>query len=115
MTPSTPVGLALFVFACAKQNECHRHLASLKKYTLPSQGWFRYIICPHYTFECLIYLAIAWVAALPGQIFNHSVLLGLLFVAVNLGATAHGTKKWYAEKFGADKVAKRWKMIPFVL
>jgi 3-oxo-5-alpha-steroid 4-dehydrogenase 3 len=87
-------------------------LASLKKYTLPSEGWFRYIICPHYTSECLVYLAIAWIAAPHGQIFNRSILGALMFVAVNLGATAKGTKAWYEQKFGADKVAGQWLMIP---
>jgi 3-oxo-5-alpha-steroid 4-dehydrogenase 3 len=33
-------------------------------------------------------------------------------VAVNLGATAKGTKAWYEQKFGADKVAGQWLMIP---
>lgn len=106
--------VALYVFACYKQNQCHRYLASLKKYTLPDEGMFRYIVCPHYTCECLLYVAIAWIAAPSRQPFNKSVLFGLLFVAVNLGATAFGTKKWYAEKFGADKVAARWYMIPLV-
>lgn len=109
-----PSGLALYFVACMKQNQCHRYLASLKKYTLPNEGWFRFFICPHYTCECLLYVAIAWVAAPPGQLFNTTVLLGLVFVAVNLGATAFGTKKWYVEKFGADKVAGRWVMIPFI-
>ncbi|KAM5351356.1 hypothetical protein ACJ41O_004079 [Fusarium nematophilum] len=107
-----PSALALYFVSCLKQNQCHRYLASLKKYTLPSEGWFEYLICPHYTCECLLYVAIAWVAAPPGHLFNTTVLCGLLFVAVNLGATAHGTKKWYATKFGADKVAGRWTMIP---
>lgn len=109
-----PTALVLFVVASLKQNECHRHLAGLKKYSLPSQGSFEYLICPHYAFECLIYIAIAWVAAPQGKLFNNSVLCGLLFVAVNLGATAQGTKKWYSDKFGAEKVAGKWKMIPFV-
>ncbi|KPM37297.1 hypothetical protein AK830_g9267 [Neonectria ditissima] len=106
--------MALYFFACLKQNECHRYLASLKKYTLPTEGWFRFLICPHYTCECLIYLVIAWGSAPPGQLFNKTILCGLLFVAVNLGATGFGTKKWYVEKFGADKVAGRFIMIPFV-
>ncbi|KAK7417492.1 hypothetical protein QQZ08_011609 [Neonectria magnoliae] len=106
--------MALYFFACLKQNECHRYLASLKKYTLPTEGWFRFLICPHYTCECLIYVAIAWGSAPMGQLFNKTVLCGLLFVAVNLGATALGTKKWYVEKFGADKVAEKWIMIPFI-
>ncbi|KAH7162429.1 hypothetical protein B0J13DRAFT_10287 [Dactylonectria estremocensis] len=114
LTRKMPLALALYSVACLKQNECHRHLASLKKYTLPNEGWFRFLICPHYTCECILYLAIAWVAAPPGQLFNKTVLLGLLFVAVNLGSTAAGTKKWCVQKFGAEKVAGRWIMIPFV-
>ncbi|KAF4457531.1 hypothetical protein F53441_581 [Fusarium austroafricanum] len=107
--------LSTFIFysvAYFKQNQCHRHLASLQKYTLPTEGWFKYLICPHYTAECILYLAIAWVAAPPGKIFNKSILSAVVFVAVNLGATAKGTKAWYANKFGADKVADRWIMIP---
>ncbi|KAF4991885.1 hypothetical protein FGRMN_7533 [Fusarium graminum] len=104
--------LALYAVGYFKQNQCHRHLASLKKYTLPSEGWFEYLICPHYTAECLLYLAIAWIAAPPGQLLNRSVLSAVAFVVVNLGATAKGTKAWYANKFGADKVVKRWIMIP---
>lgn len=72
------------------------------------------MLCPHYTCECLIYIAIAYIAAPPGSSFNRSVLGGLLFVTVNLAATAHGTKQWYADKFGADEVAARWIMIPFL-
>jgi 3-oxo-5-alpha-steroid 4-dehydrogenase 3 len=89
-------------------------LASLKKYTLPDQGWFRYIVCPHYTSECLIYVAMSLVTAPPGHLFNQTVLCGLVFVVVTIGVVAHGTKQWYADKFGADKVASRWKMIPLL-
>ncbi|KAF4983340.1 hypothetical protein FZEAL_1232 [Fusarium zealandicum] len=108
------LALVFYSVACLKQNQCHRYLASLEKYTLPSEGWFGHIVCPHYTCECLLYVAIAWVAAPPGQLFNTTVLCGLLFVAVNLSATAHGTRKWYTDKFGADTVAGRWTMIPLV-
>ncbi|PCD40647.1 hypothetical protein FGRA07_01918 [Fusarium graminearum] len=92
-----PSALALYFVAYFKQNQCHRHLASLKKYTLP---------------KCLVYLAIAWIAAPHGQLFNKSILGAVIFVAVNLGATAKGTKAWYEQKFGVDKVAGRWLMIP---
>lgn len=113
-TPQIIIGAAVFGFAGAQQNNCHRYLASLKKYTLPDEGWFKYLICPHYTFECLLYLSLSVVAAPTGSVFNKSVLSSLVFVAANLGATAYGTKKWYADKFGADKVAGKWTMIPFV-
>ena len=102
------------MLASGKQNECHAHLASLKKYTLPKEGLFKYFLCPHYTCECLLYVALSVAAAPPGQSFNKTVLAGLLFVTVNLGATAYGTKKWYVEKFGAEQVGKRWMMIPYV-
>jgi 3-oxo-5-alpha-steroid 4-dehydrogenase 3 len=114
LTPRTLVGGLLFLFASYKQNEFHRHLASLKKYTLPTKGWFRYIICPHYTSECLVYVAMSIITAPRGSLVNRTVLCGLVFAAGNIGLTAHGTKRWYADKFGADKVAGRWKMIPLV-
>lgn len=114
MPRRVPLALALYVGACLKQNQCHRYLASLKKYTLPSVGWFNQIICPHYTCECLLYVAMARIAAPPDQTFNATVRAGLLFVVVNLGATAYGTKKWYQDKFGADKVSGRWIMLPWL-
>ncbi|KAG7419906.1 hypothetical protein ACKAV7_004948 [Fusarium commune] len=111
--PRRLLSAVLFYFvAYFKQNQCHRHLASLKKYTLPTEGWFKYLVCPHYTAECILYLAIAWIAAPPGELFNKSILTAVAFVAVNLGATAKDTKAWYENKFGSDKVADRWIMIP---
>lgn len=97
-----------------KQHESHVYLASLKKYTLPSEGWFQHFICPHYTSECLIYLGMSIVSAPPDRYLNPTVSLGLVFVVVNLGTTASGTKAWYEEKFGREQVAPRWKMIPFL-
>ncbi|KAK9436023.1 3-oxo-5-alpha-steroid 4-dehydrogenase [Metarhizium brunneum] len=106
--------LTVFFGAWFAQYNCHGYLASLKKYTLPDEGMFKYIICPHYTSECVIYLAISIMAAPPGRAFNVSVLCGLAFVVANLGSTAHGTKRWYAGKFGADTMANKWMMIPGV-
>ena len=96
------------------QHRCHKHLASLKKYSLPNDGMFKKLVCPHYTCECLIYLGMAVAAAPPRDMFNKTLLCGLVFVTVNLGVTANGTKKWYAEKFGEDSVKMKWKMIPWV-
>ncbi len=117
--PSQPraklaVGIPLFVLAWVQQYRCHRYLASLPKYSLPREGMFRYIVCPHYTWECLVYLSLAIVAAPEGQCCNRTLLCALVFVAANLGVTARGTRKWYIGKFGADEVADRWKMLPWV-
>ncbi|KAK0193652.1 hypothetical protein F5146DRAFT_1101577 [Armillaria mellea] len=103
------VGLAVWVEGIQQMS---RHLASLKKYSLPTQPFFRYITC--YTAECLIYLSLAGIAAPPGQIFNKTILAALVFVAVNLGVTAETTRQWYVEKFGEDKVTALWRIIPFV-
>lgn len=96
------------------QNHCHRKLASLKKYTFPEGLFFNSIVSPHYTSECLVYVAIGIVAAPMGQIFNQTVLAGLVFVVCNLGITANTTRMWYIEKFGADKVVGRWRLIPIL-
>jgi 3-oxo-5-alpha-steroid 4-dehydrogenase 3 / polyprenol reductase len=108
------IAVPLFFFAWISQYRCHRHLAGLKKYSLPDEGMFRHLISPHYTCECLIYLSLAIVAAPEGYLCNRTMLSALIFVAVNLGVTARGTKSWYVEKFGSDKVALKKVMIPFV-
>ena len=107
-------GLPLFVLASVVQYRCHAHLASLEKYSLPRGGLFRRIVCPHYTCECILYLSLAVVAAPRGQLWNQTLLCAHLFVLVNLGVTAYGTKKWYIGKFGEKDVAGRWNMIPHV-
>lgn len=113
ITPRVAAAIGFFIAASVQQHRAHRHLASLRKYTLPHEGLFRYIVCPHYTCECLIYFALAKASAPSSQLFNRTVLSGLLFVVANLGATAKNTKVWYAEKFGAKRVP-RWRMIPLV-
>lgn len=110
----TFIAVPIFILASGVQHDCHVYLASLKKYTLPDHQLFRAIICPHYTAECLIYLAIAIVAAPPGQLLNGTVLSGMGFVVSNLGVTADSTRRWYAEKFGAQKIEGRWRMLPYV-
>lgn len=96
------------------QHRCQRYLSGLKKYSLPDAGMFRHLVCPHYTCECLLYLSLAAVAAPEGSLYNQTLACGVLFVSVNLGVTAGGTRKWYVDKFGADKMESRWNMIPLV-
>jgi len=108
------VAVPAFFYAWVNQYRCHKHLAGLKKYSLPDQGMFHRLICPHYTCECLLYLSLAVVAAPQGELCNKTLLCALVFVVVNLGATAVGTRKWYAGKFGAGAVAYKWNMIPFI-
>jgi 3-oxo-5-alpha-steroid 4-dehydrogenase 3 len=62
----------------------------------------------------MIYLALAIVAAPRGQLLNTTISAALLFTATNLAITAESTRLWYSEKFGADKIKKRWRMMPFL-
>lgn len=108
------IALPLFLSGWVMQHQCHKHLAGLKKYSLPDSGMFHYLVCPHYTCECLIYFSLAVLGAPPGQWCNRTLLSVLTFVAVNLGVTAYGTKNWYIEKFGPERVKAKWTMLPFV-
>jgi len=110
----TFIATPIFILASTAQYICHRHLASLKKYTLPDHWLFKRLVCPHYTSECLIYVAICIVSAPKGQFLNRTVLAGLGFVASNLGVTADSTRKWYIEKFGSEKLVGRWRMVPYI-
>jgi 3-oxo-5-alpha-steroid 4-dehydrogenase 3 len=110
----TMVALLVFLYAWINQYRCHKHLAGLKKYSLPEAGLFRHFICAHYTCECLLYLSMTIAAAPHGAWCNRTLLCALVFVIVNLGVTASGTRKWYADKFGVGSVAKKWNMIPFI-
>lgn len=75
---------------------------------------FQAIVCPHYFAECLIYLSLAIIAAPRGSWLNGTLACALLFVGANLGVTADGTRRWYVERFGRERVVERWRMVPFV-
>ncbi|EXJ89047.1 hypothetical protein A1O3_02111 [Capronia epimyces CBS 606.96] len=108
----------LFVYASYKQHSYHGYLARLKKYTLPDVEAFRSIVAPHYTAECGIYLALAVLGAPQGHgrtsFVNWTLFCALIFVAVNLGVTADGTRSWMMDKFPERKedIRRRWRMIP---
>lgn len=108
----TLLGLPVFLLASGIQHDCHRYLASLPKYTLPQHPIFNSFVCPHYAAECMIYLSLAIISTPRGAWVNKTVFTAFVFVCVNLSVTASSTKHWYERKFGQDRVAHRWKMIP---
>ncbi|KAK7523869.1 3-oxo-5-alpha-steroid 4-dehydrogenase-domain-containing protein [Phyllosticta citriasiana] len=114
LDPQALVGTALFHWTSVQQHRAHAYLASLKKYTLPTGGAFDLVLCPHYSFECVIYLGLAIVAAPEQQWVNKTIICALIFVAANLGVTAVGTREWYEARFGKEAVGKRARMVPFV-
>jgi 3-oxo-5-alpha-steroid 4-dehydrogenase 3 len=104
--------------AHALQHSYHAYLYRLrsqnKGYQLPSHPSFPNLVCPHYTCEIAIYVLLSFLSAPQGQLVNWTVVCGAIFVISNLGVTAAGTKEWYVEKFGKDKVGARTVMIPFI-
>lgn len=113
-TLRTSLILPLFILASGLQHDCHAYLAGLKKYTLPEHPMFQILICPHYFAECLIYVSLATIAAPQGAWMNRTLVCALVFVVVNLGVTAEGTRAWSVDKFGVERVWRRWRMVPFV-
>ena len=110
----TFVGVMLFFFASGAQYDCHTHLASLVKYSLPDHPFFARLACPHYFAECVIYAALSIVSAPKGQMVNSTVFVATVFVVVILGVSAKVNKEWYRQKFGEDAVKGKWNMIPWV-
>lgn len=121
--------ILLFLLASGFQHDLHSYLAHLKTssgekpdgqkqvtkaYQLPTHPAFSALICPHYTAEILIYLAMAVNAAPKGSWINGTLACALTFVGVNLGVTAWGTREWYAKVFGEESVKGRRRMVPFV-
>lgn len=109
----TFLAVPLFLLASKVQHDCHVYLSSLEKYTLPDHLLFRRVLCPHYTSECMIYLALAIVAAPRGRLLNTTISTALLFTSTNLAITAESTRVWYSGKFGGNKIKERWRMVPF--
>ncbi|KZM24780.1 uncharacterized protein EKO05_0003469 [Ascochyta rabiei] len=108
--------LPAIITAHVLQHSYHAYLYRLraenKGYQLPLHPLFSNLLCPHYSCETAIYLLLSFLAAPEGRVINWTLFCATIFVAVNLGVTAIGTKEWYIEKFGRDKVGPRKRMVP---
>ncbi|PTB63681.1 3-oxo-5-alpha-steroid 4-dehydrogenase [Trichoderma citrinoviride] len=82
-----------------------------KHYQIPQAGLFRYVLYPHYLSEWIewlgFYMAAGWGCA-PARAFLVNEVFSMLPRAVN-------GKKWYAERFGEEKIRGKWAVIPGVL
>ncbi|KAL6901176.1 3-oxo-5-alpha-steroid 4-dehydrogenase domain-containing protein [Trichoderma evansii] len=81
-----------------------------KHYQIPQAGLFRYMLYPHYLSEWVEWFGF-WMAAgwgcTPARAFLVNEIVSMLPRAVN-------GKKWYMERFGEDKIKKKWAVIPGV-
>ncbi|KAK5135473.1 hypothetical protein LTR08_005261 [Meristemomyces frigidus] len=122
------ISILIFILASGFQHDCHTYLASLKStpkrisgnearndgYKLPDHLAFSGLIAPHYNAECIIYMSLAILAAPQGMWLNWTMVCALVFVAVNLGVTADGTKGWYERRFGKQAVEGKARMVPLI-
>lgn len=79
-----------------------------KHYEIPRAGLFKYMLYPHYFVEWLewfgFWMACGW-SCVPARTFLFNEIASMLPRAVS-------GKKWYAEKFGAEKIQSKWAVIP---
>lgn len=79
-----------------------------KYYELPSAGMFKIVLYPHYFLEWVewfgFWMAAGW-GSVPARCFVVNEVFAMLPRAVR-------GRKWYAEKFGEEKVRNRWAVIP---
>jgi len=111
------LGLACFVLGNIGQFHSHLVLAELRNqksktsaYLMPKEGLFRFVSCPHYTSELLIYSS--FVILMPASL---GMKLILCFACLNLGTTAMRTHAWYKMKFKEDHPTSQKAIIPFIL
>ena len=90
------------------QFSCHKELARLRaggQYAIPVYAPFRYVLCPHYLAEILLYCL--W-AVSPGYCMQFCAV----FVIVSLAVNALKQRAWYLSLFGSSLPAA---LIPLVL
>lgn len=109
-------GIILFLLGSGIQHDVHVHLASLKKYTMPTGPFFDSLVCPHYFAECMVYAALALLSAPRGSgtPLNGTAATALVFVVTNLACSSLSTRDWYIQKFGRHSVEHRYNMIPYL-
>lgn len=108
-------GAAIFIWGWLHQLRCHAILGSLREhseaneYVIPHGDWFKYVSCPHYLAEIVIYAGIL-VASGASDI---TVWLLFMFVVSNLVFAAAETHRWYRRKFDNYPPYRR-AIIPFI-
>jgi len=82
--------------------------AVAKHYRIPQAGLFKYMLYPHYLCEWIEWLGF-WIAAGWGCVPARAFLVNE--VATMFPRAVKG-KWWYVERFGEEKVGKKWAVLP---
>lgn len=81
-----------------------------KHYSVPEAGLFRWILYPHYLCEWIEWTGF-WIAAGWGCVPARAFLVNEV---VTMVPRAVRGRRWYLERFGEDKVGKKWAILPGV-
>jgi 3-oxo-5-alpha-steroid 4-dehydrogenase 1 len=106
------IGLGLFVIGFIINRRADYTLRNLRKpgesgYKIPYEGLYRWISCPNYFGEIIIWVGWAVMTwSLPGLVFA-------IWTAANLVPRAHTHHKWYCQSF-PDYPPTRKALIPWV-
>ena len=106
----------LFAWASRQQHRCFeiladlRHAQSATRYRIPRGGLFRWLSCPHFAMEILVYVSFCGVLGLG----HRSGLLVLAWVATNQLVSGLNSHFWYQDNF-RDYPRERRAVIPYLL
>jgi 3-oxo-5-alpha-steroid 4-dehydrogenase 1 len=81
-----------------------------KHYALPEAGFFRFMLYPHYLCEWVEWTGF-WMAAGWGCVPARAFVMNEV---VTMAPRAVRGKWWYIERFGEEKVGKKWAILPGV-
>lgn len=96
----------IFLMASIDQNSNHKILSRLVKYSLPKDGLFKYICCPHYMDEILIYLSFVT--------YCNELFWPFIWVIISLTIAAKEARQFYVKKF-KEKDVPRYCILPYVI
>ena len=82
-------------------------------YGLPRGGLFRFVCCPHYLAEIVLYSGLALLLGPSPRAWL--MWLVVAFTALNLTHAALATRRWYEQKFASMFPRSCRAIIPFVL
>ncbi|KTW32749.1 uncharacterized protein T551_00234 [Pneumocystis jirovecii RU7] len=104
----------VYVFFSWAQHSTHIGLSKLRsdpnmpKYSLPTTGLFKYLVCPHYTSEIGIYFSL--ILATHAQ--NKTIFIIFIWVLAILTISASETYRWYLRTFRIDASYLPWIIFP---
>lgn len=108
-----PLGIVLFIVGISGNFYHHYLLSKLRKdgvklYCIPQGGLFGCVVCPHYFFELIEFLGVAFICQ---TLFAFCVVSMMFFSLVGRSIS---TKSWYMKKF-EDFPGHRKALIPFLM